>query len=420
MGWSGAPADYWEPPIQAATVAKPGIPWYVCSEAQLITDSASKPTVVFVEHDRWGTFAQLAAAVRRAGGRTVRVTLQRDAWYYRLADRFLFDRSLYLDDQAQLAHLAQLLDGERIVDVHCTEYVLEAVGRGDAATLPAPTGPGLAQRTVLLDKFTVGELSAGRGVRTPPKLAANRVTVAQAAAAFGLPLVVKARVGASGDMVRIVPTVADAQRAVDELSADPADLFFEKMIAGDHMDYSAIVAPDGSIFDAVTEAVAVAPGSTAPHGRIKAVDDPALIEFGRHAVEKLGITGMAHADTIRDADGRYWLIDLNLRAWGSMLAGAVAGADFVAAYLHSIGLRAQPPAPPQVDGSVAVTVFPAVVEAQAGRRRVFRAVRALLTYSWRYLPLLGPRYWFGQSLASLVGIAAAVAVPPSPPRATAG
>src|SRR5258706_12734816 len=100
---------------------------------------------------------QVAAVVRRAGGRAVRVTTQHCDWRNRLTDRLLFSRSIYLDGPDSLATLGSLLADENIVDVQCTEYVCGPVAGGDAANLPGPVGPPLAIRGALLDKFTVGE-----------------------------------------------------------------------------------------------------------------------------------------------------------------------------------------------------------------------------------------------------------------------
>jgi hypothetical protein len=365
------------------------------------------PTVVFADHTRWGAFTQLAAAVRRAGGRAVRVTVERRDWRTRLTDRLLFDRAIHLDGRAALSRVASLLADETVVDVQCTEYVCRGLAGADDA-FPEPVGSALATRANLLDKYTVGELATAGGVRTPTKLAADRVTVEEAVDRLGLPLVVKARVGAAGDMVRIVSTLDDARRALDELDPDPANLFFERLVVGEDIDYSAVVGPDGVVLDAATRTVAAPPGSTTPPARIEVVDEPDLLEFGRQAVKVLGFTGVAHLDTVRDGEGRYWLIDLNLRAWGSMIPAGTAGVDFADAYLHTLGLRdGEPPAPPP-PGNATVTVFPRVMEDALGRGHGGRAARAFLTHSWWYLRRLGVRYWLGELLSLAGGLAGTV------------
>jgi hypothetical protein len=354
------------------------------------------PTVVFVDHARWAAFAQLAAVVRRAGGRAVRVTTRRPGLQNRVSDRLLFDRSIYLDSPDALATLAELLAGENVVDVQATEYVCGPIARGDAGRLPAPLGPALALRGTLLDKYTVGELATERGVRTPPKLLADHTTVDEAVAAFGLPVVVKARVGASGDLVRIVSTAEEAERALSELDADRGELFFEQLVVGEDVDYSAIVGAGGVVADSATRTLAAPPGSTTPPGTIEVIDAPDLLDFGRHAAEKLGFTGIVHMDTVRDAEGRYWLIDLNLRAWGSMIPAKSVGVDFASAYLYSIGMRTEPLPPDAVRTGTPVIVFPRVVDDKIAGNRAFGAVGAFLRHSWPYLGWLGLRYWLGQ------------------------
>jgi hypothetical protein len=362
--------------------------------------------VVFVDHARWWAFTQLAAVVRRSGGRAVRVSVRRPGWRTRLADRLLFDRSIYLAGPGALASVVGLLAGEKIVDVQCTEYVCGQLAEVAAAGLPDTVGAALLTRAGLLDKFAVGEMAGARGVRTPAKLAAHEVSVGEAVARFGLPLVVKARVGAAGDGVRIARTAAQAERALEEIGPDRSRLFFEQLVIGEDIDYSAVISAEGVVLDVGTRTVGVPPGSTTPPSAIEILDAPQLLEFGRRAAEKLGFAGLAHLDTVRDAEGRYWLIDLNLRAWGSMIPSRATGIDFASAYLYSIGMRCAPPMRGAVTEPAAVTVFPRVVDDALARNRRLEAVVAFVRRSGPYLRWLGVRYWLSELLRLADGLAA--------------
>ncbi len=360
----------------------------------------SAPTVVFADQVRWGVFTQVAAAVRRSGGRAVRITIEGQDWRNRLIDALAYSRSIYLDGPESLATVAGLLADEDVVDVQCSEYVCGPLAAGDATTLPGTAGSLVALRGALLDKFTVGELAADRGVRTPAKLAADRVSVDDAIAALGLPIVVKARVGASGDNVRIVQTAAEAERALAEVSPDRGDVFFEQMVVGEDVGYQAVVGTGGLVMDCATSVVARSE-STIPPARTQVIDAPDLLEFGRHASEKLGLTGILQMDIVRDAEGRYWLLDLNARPWGTMFALRAAGVDFAAAYLYTIGLRSEQPPPPVVRTDMTMAVFPRVVDDEIRQGRPLGGVRAFLKHSFRYLRWLGFRYWLCQLLIAL-------------------
>jgi len=368
---------------------------------------SATPTVVFADHARWGAFTQLAAVVRRAGWRTVRVTTTRRTGYSRAIDRLLYDRSIYLDDPARLADLGELLVGEDVVDVQCTEYTCALLSAAADPRLPDRPAQSLQLRRLLLDKFVVGQMAEEHGVRVPEKIAADLVMPAEAVKQLGLPVVVKARVGASGDKVRIATTVEEAEQAIHDFGPDLTDLFYERFIEGDLVDYSAVVGPAGVIQELATRTVLSKPDETTPPRRIELIDDLALLAFGQAAVRAFGVTGLAHLDTVRDEDGRYWLLDLNLRAWGSMLPAEAGGVDLGAGYLHAVGLRPEPPTRRTPDAGVVVDVFPGLLDDSIAQRRAFRALAQFARHSPRYLRRLGARYWLTEFLVLGVGLAGA-------------
>lgn len=360
------------------------------------------PTVVFVEHARQGAFGQLAAALRRRGLRTVHITTARPLWINRLVSRLMYDRSLFIAEDA-LPTVGKLLEGEDVRDVQHTEYVLERLAQA-APALPAAVGDAIAHRAALLDKFALGQLCADRGVAAPDKIEASRCTPDEAVAALGLPLVVKVKVGASGLGVRIATTARDVHDAVAHLG--PVDgLFYERYIAGDYLDYSAVAGPTGALQEVGTRTVAAT--ATAPPSTIETVDELGLTEIGRKAVVELGLTGFIHIDTVRDADGRYWVMDVNLRAWGSMASLRRAGIDFTEGYLAMLGLSDRPPTCVAGPAGVTVTAFTGVVDVQIGRGRVFATLAAYARYAPAHIRRLGLRYGVASLLAALAGVAAA-------------
>jgi hypothetical protein len=357
--------------------------------------------VVFVDHTRWGIFSQFAAYLRRCGIRTIRVTLGRDTWYHRIIDRLLYDRVIHTDE-AGLANVAAMLDDENVVDVQCTEYVCAPFAAGDLDLLGANVAQAVRARSALLDKFMVGELATARGVRTPQKLDASTTTPAEAIALLGLPIVLKARVGACGDRVRIANTTTELEDALAGLGLDRSELFFERCIDGECVDYSAVIGADGPVLEVVARG-AVAMASTTPRSSIEIIDEPQLLAFGRHAVEKLGVTGNVNMDTIKDRDGNYWLLDVNLRAWGSMFSCLAAGLDFGASYRYASGLSSTPP--PRTGRLGMLTVFPGVVDDGVRDARVVATLAALVRHSPRWVRQLGFGYWCAQVIASAVGLA---------------
>jgi predicted ATP-grasp superfamily ATP-dependent carboligase len=144
-------------------------------------------------------------------------------------------------------------------------------------------------------------------------------------------------------------------------------------------------------------------GATTPPSTVEIVDEPELIAFGKHAANELDFTGVVHMDTIKDAAGQYWLLDLNLRAWGSMFACRHAGIDFGVPYLYSIGLHAERPAAAMGRMGGAVRVFPGVVYDSVRSAGPVAGAKAFAANSGIYLRWLGARYWTAQLLSMIVG-----------------
>jgi hypothetical protein len=356
-------------------------------------------TVVLVDHTRWGTFSQLSAFVRRSGFRTIRVTTSPDSWYNGVVDRLLFDRVIHVD-AAGLKDVGSLLEGESVVDFQCTEYVTEDLAKGDLVGLPDAVARQLRLRGVLLDKAVVGELSIERGIRVPAKVSAEKIDPQDAVRRLGLPLVVKAKVGAGGDRVRIVGTQAELDAALIELDSDPTELFYEQYIDGEYIDYSAIVGPTGPVQEVATRSV---DGTIYPPSSIEIVDEPELLTFGRHIVEKLEFTGIVHMDTVKDSDGRYWLLDLNLRCWGSMFSCRRAGVDFGAGYLYATGLSTDMPT--AVTGHPGtLTVFPGIVDDKVREGKLVGTAVSFFRFSPGFIRPLGVKYWLAQLAATAVGL----------------
>jgi predicted ATP-grasp superfamily ATP-dependent carboligase len=201
--------------------------------------------------------------------------------------------------------------------------------------------------------------------------------------------------------VRIAETMDQLTIAVAELGPNMDELFYEQFIPGDCIDYSAIVTADGPVEEVVTRAFMN--GALTPPSTVEIVDEPELLAFGQHAARQLNFTGIVHMDTVKDERGQYWLLDLNLRAWGSMFACRHSDIDFGEAYLYSIGLGTQRPATHPGRTSAAVRVFPGVVYDAARSGGPMAGAKAFVRNSGIYARWLGRRYWLAQLATMLVG-----------------
>jgi predicted ATP-grasp superfamily ATP-dependent carboligase len=76
--------------------------------------------------------------------------------------------------------------------------------------------------------------------------------------------------------------------------------------------------------------VAQHPRLTGPAIVMRSLYDERLLNAAMATMRALEWTGIASLDFVRDADGRYLLLEVNPRPWGSIAAASAAGVDFFA------------------------------------------------------------------------------------------
>lgn len=188
-----------------------------------------------------------------------------------------------------------------------------------------PTEPW--QRVRLRDKRLLGEFAGGHGVLVPEQCEVTAGSVTQAMRAMGTPAVIKGVRGRGGSATRIVHTPQEARAAVARIERQGASCFLQRYVPG--ATYLA-----GGVFDAgvalrlYTGVKRVQyPERTGPAAVIESVHDAALTEAARRLFALARVSGIASADFVRDADGRYLFLELNPRPWGSLTAAGEAGVD---------------------------------------------------------------------------------------------
>jgi biotin carboxylase len=357
----------------------------------------SRPVIVFIDDAKWESFFQLAAFVRRAGYRTIRVSTEHHK-KAALASHLVFDRFVQIPDAAALARLPDILADEVVADVQCSERHYPWLF-DHPECLPETLRPGFLGRRVMIDKLTMArDLQAG-GIPAPQTVTAEGGAPA-AADQLGLPMVFKPRVGSGGTEVSIVATVEEAEQALSRATGglaepfDPADLLYQRYVAGEVVQYSAVARAGQILIDAVALCSRVDLDPLGPSTTVQVVDDPEIAAMGRRVVELTAADGLINVEMVRDEEGRLWPIDVNPRTWGWLSAGQIAGIDFVGAYLQSLGL-APPPAPGRARPPVveALSVFPRSLEPAVHAGRVVPGFQAFRRAAAPYRRALGWRYW---------------------------
>jgi hypothetical protein len=335
---------------------------------------APKPTVLFIDDSHWHAFAQLSCRLRRRGVRTVRITTEVRTSSH-ITSSLLFDRHFVVPRSSVRHAVAATLSTEHVVDVQFVETVRDLVV--DALDLmPPEVGDAITRRLSVMDKMAASAEFERWGIRVPASTPLLDATPESIVARYGLPVVVKGRVGCNGDGVLIVDDL-DALHDVRARLRDPEDYFYEQYVTGEKLNYAAAVGPDG-IVQELTYRVTKWQQPVGSAAEAETVDDDALAAFGRRAVAAAGCTGLVNLDVIRDAEGHDWLIDFNPRAFGGLMSFLHAGLDLSEGYLCAIGERRADPVTRAPVVGATVRVFPTL------RAETDESV-GLVSTAWAYL-----------------------------------
>jgi hypothetical protein len=237
---------------------------------------------------------------------------------------------------ASLADVA-LVVGPDVVDVQATDQLSHLL-LSDNPSLAAVLGRARADVGALVpfEKAPVLDIAARAGVPVPRSMQPGTVE---------FPAVVKSDVGSGGDRVRVVHDEQELDEAMRELESFTGSRpSVQQYWGGGELSVGA-VARHGETLVAV--AYATEPAAHDRHGPpayVTLIDRPDILDHARALIAAIGGSGfIALGFVLDEAQGAY-LIDYNPRAFGSWPALQATGADFIGAYLFSLGLGPRPSA----------------------------------------------------------------------------
>lgn len=355
----------------------------------------SRPLLVLVGRGLDG-MEQVAASVRRRGVETAWIGMPYGP-HLRARARLFCDHVATATTPAEVAAALRRWGPERVVDVMCTEAVVDRVAEGarmlagrPGAGLPAAVLEDLDRRRRLTDKYAMRTMLAAAGVRVPAAYDAAEVPADRAAAELGLPLMVKGARGQSGLAVRLAGTVEEAQRAAEELRGEDG-VYYEQRIEGVESGAGLAVA-GGRILQRCAfrsrksdQAPLAFPVAVTPQDR------PDVLAVAAQVAAAVGLRGLLNLDVITDAEGRIWVLDVNMRPWHTTVAVRAAGVDFVAGYLHALGVGPAPAPPTTMPAGPDVAGFPRE-GAELTLREPREGPRLLVRQARQYRHWTGPGY----------------------------
>jgi D-alanine-D-alanine ligase len=223
------------------------------------------------------------------------------------------------------------------------------------------TGSGVLASALGMDKQRTKQIWQALGLPTPESLMLDAASDWEAVAArLGLPLIVKPVHEGSTLGISIVESCADLEAAYRDAARYDARVMAERFIRGDEYTVTLLgdavlpairVEVPGGFYDYEAKYVSHDTRYHLPCG-LDADKEAELGELCRQAFEAIGGAGWGRVDVMRDAQGRFWLIEVNTvpgMTDHSLVpqAAAHAGIDFdtlVVRILEAAGLEAaQPP-----------------------------------------------------------------------------
>lgn len=307
----------------------------------------SRPAVVFVDLGMMLSFDQLASVLRERGVHTVHLS-QASNFLAHLSSRVVYDESHTFHHPAEIVDLLAT-HRERIADVQCPESLLGAVlEAARAADLRAPVVAMLEERVLWRDKRSASRRLAAAGVEVPQEIALT--------GQVHTPVVVKRRVGSGGEGVRIVRESRVLPAVIEELGG-PDEVHGEALAPGATWCWAGCVV-DGRVMDDVVYRTRQAHAAEGPSTHSEVVDRPDIAAVGSRVASLLSTPGLLNLDLVLDSDGTPLVVDVNLRAWHSVVALRERGHDFASTYLEALGLLPRGAAATGGGTSGPVRVFP--------------------------------------------------------------
>ncbi len=237
-----------------------------------------------------------------------------------------------------LEGLRELLgDGQTQLLIPCPEWAVDAVdGNRDALTphcklaLPAP-----AALHTFLDKRLTRELAERVDVRVPKEWRLAELGDLARLAAEPLPLVVKppSSLNPADPYNKRMVVKAYSRTELERVVADElvhGQVFVQENVLGNGVGVELLV-DDGEVVGAFQHERVHEPlhGGGSSYRRSVAVDRD-LLAASERLVAAVSYTGVAMVEFKQCADGRWWLMEVNPRFWGSLPLAIAAGADFPA------------------------------------------------------------------------------------------
>ena len=206
----------------------------------------------------------------------------------------------------------------------------EKQGRWLPATRIVLPPPALMRRA--LDKRETNLLAVQIGVPAPRSVQPGSIDeVGACATLIGYPLVIKSPLEGVSDVVYVdgpSSLLGTYEKWLARHAGDAELPLLQQRIVGDGFGVFATYQNGRCRRIAAHRRIREYPVDGGPSSCAEVFDDPVLLELGRRMLDALDWHGVAMVEFKRHTDGRYYLMEINPKFWGSLDLALAAGCDF--------------------------------------------------------------------------------------------
>lgn len=210
------------------------------------------------------------------------------------------------------------------------------------------------QRALVADKHALVEHMQSRGIAIPPH---RRVDAAFELDTAVLPLVVKSSTGCGGRLVRIAGTRTELAAILARARRLGGDWIVQEYVPSTTYLVGGVFQAGEPLRIYAAEKLAQEPARIGGAVRLRSTHAPALLELGARVIRELRWTGFASVDFVRDRAGRFLLLEVNPRLWGSHAGAHAAGVDLMTPFAQLLAGEAPAASLTFADG-VETWIFP--------------------------------------------------------------
>lgn len=243
------------------------------------------------------------------------------------------------------------------------------------------------QRLMLENKSSMSAYAASLGISIPEMIQVDeQQSLLEQARGIAYPLVLKAEVGGGGENVALCAD--EAALVAAQTRVPPPQRILQRLIQGRPWKAGGFYIAGQPVLRQCFEVMMQAPARTGPPAYVRNDSPPELLASLDRMAASLNWTGYFQIDMIRDAQGRFYFLEINPRPWSAMIAALPAGTPIFAPLCDYLAGRAPRTYLPQRDGWEGY-VFPRPVSVQARELDGWGILRTLCTPAfWRSMPAL--------------------------------